>query len=773
MRRLWQAARLLLLTAGALLLLPSPVHAYIGPGAGFALGGSILAMFAAFCSAVVLLFTWPIRLVWRLLFGRRAPARSRVKRVVILGLDGLDHGLTTRLLAEGKLPHLAALRDQGCFKPLASTLPPISPVAWSTFQTGVNPGKHNIFDFLAPNPRTYRAQMSSVEIRPPRRMLRLGKFQLPLGKADIRLLRKSQPFWSVLGKHGVFNCIIRVPITFPPEKLRGVQLSAMCVPDLRGTQGMFSYYTTRATRAMDRVNGDGNGHKGQHPLPAPDHQPGEKTGGEVHVVTRDGNTIRADLIGPPNPLRTDGRILKAPFTVTIQDPQSAVLKIGGLRYVLRKDEYTDWVPIHFRMAPGLKVRGVCKFVLLSTQPEFDLYAMPVNIDPEKPVMPIGYPAVYPTYLAKRQGPYATLGLAEDTWALNEQVLADEHFIRQCLDIDHEREEMFFDALDKVPRGLCVCVFDGTDRMQHMFWRYLDEDHPARPPQVDAKQQNIIEDLYRRMDDLVGRTMARCQDPGTLLLVISDHGFNPFRRGIDLNRWLEDNGYLKVAGDRRHEEHLAGVDWSQTRAFAIGLTGIFLNLRDRYAQGIVAAGEEADRLREEIAGRLATLIDPQTGTRAIKRVYQAPKAYRGPYKENAPDLIVGYERGYRVSWEAAIGKTSREVFHDNTRAWSGDHCVDPSVVPGVLFCNRPVTSENARLLDVAPTVLDLFGVAVPDYMDGKPLAVGEVGIKAGKPPVLEEAGGKHGKPLTVEEAGSSSARFTGLAAQRSRPAVDGG
>src|SRR5205807_2158806 len=229
---------------------------------------------AAVCSAILMLLTWPVRLLLRALLGRRALARSRVKRVVVLGLDGLDHGLTEKMLAAGKLPHLAALRDQGCFKPLGSTLPPISPVAWSSFQTGVNPGKHNIFDFLMPDLRTYQPKLSSVEIRPPRRALQLGKYRLPLGKADVRLLRKSKPFWNVLSDYGIFNCIIRVPITFPPEKLRGVQLSAMCVPDLRGTQGMFSHFTTKALLEE------------------------KKTGGEVQVVVRKGNTIRADLLGP-------------------------------------------------------------------------------------------------------------------------------------------------------------------------------------------------------------------------------------------------------------------------------------------------------------------------------------------------------------------------------------------------------------------------------------------------------------------------------------------
>src|SRR5436305_4532170 len=224
-----KTARLLLLVVLLVALIPSTAHAYIGPGAGFALAGSFLTVFWAVVSACFTLVTWPFRLAFRTMRGLRALAKARVKRVVILGLDGMDHGLTESMLSEGKLPHLAALRDRGCFKPLGSTLPPISPVAWSSFQTGVNPGKHNIFDFLTPDLRTYQPKLSSVEIRPPQRILRLGKLQIPLGKADLRLLRKSRPFWGILGDHGIFSSVLRVPITFPPEKLRGAQLSAMGV----------------------------------------------------------------------------------------------------------------------------------------------------------------------------------------------------------------------------------------------------------------------------------------------------------------------------------------------------------------------------------------------------------------------------------------------------------------------------------------------------------------------------------------------------------------
>jgi predicted AlkP superfamily phosphohydrolase/phosphomutase len=704
---------LLLLAALAVVLLaPSPAHAYIGPGAGFAVVGSFLAVFAALLSAVLLLFTWPARLLWRAIFAWRVLTRSRFKRVVVLGLDGLDHALTERMLEEGKLPNLAALRKQGSFKPLGTTLPSISPVAWSSFQTGTNPGKHNIYDFLTPDLHTYQPKLSSVEIRPPQRTLRLGKYRIPLGRPDVRLLRKSRPFWNYLGDYGIFSSIIRVPITFPPEKLHGVLLSAMCAPDLRGTQGMFSYYTTRPQRE------------------------GERIGGEVHRVSRNGDTIRADLIGPENPFLAEHSILKVPFTVTIKG-EAAVLRIDGTKHELRKNIYTEWIRVGFRVAPGVIVTGVCKFLLLETGAEFGLYVTPINIDPESPVMPISAPSVYSLYLTKRQGLFATLGLAEDTWAVNEHVLDDQHFLQQCQDADREREAMFFDSLDKVRRGLCVVVFDGTDRLQHMFWRDLDPTHPARGEHPVPEGRNVIEDLYQSMDALVGRTMAKCRREDTLLMVISDHGFNGFRRGLDLNRWLEENGYLKLHEGRRNEEFLAGVDWANTRAFAVGLSGIFLNIQGKFAQGIVAPGDETDQLREEIAERLTGLIDPQTGGSAIKRTYITSKVYRGPYKEHAPDLIPGYQRGYRVSWETAIGRTTESVFHDNTKAWSGDHCIDPSLIPGVLFCNHPVQTENPRLLDLGPTILQMFGVPIPPHMDGKALTIGGGRILSGRKAPAEQ------------------------------------
>ena len=693
------ARRAVILWAVFVLALTDHAQAYIGPGAGFAVGTTLVAFFAAFLSGIAAIFLWPVRWLFRFVRSRRAHAQARVKRFVILGLDGMEPSLVEKYMAEGKLPYFCKLREKGAYLRLGTTLPPLSPVAWSTFLTGCNPGKHNIFDFLTRSKQNYLPALSSVSIRGSSRSWKIGPYRIPIGKPDIRLLRRGKPFWHLLGEHGIFSNIIRVPITFPPERFRGVLLSAMCVPDLRGSQGTFSYYTTRAEGEDDYI------------------------GGERIRVQRNGRVVRSHLIGPENDMLESGGALRCPFEVTVTGPGRATLKVCGETHELEAGCYTPWVHVDFKAGPGIKIRGICEFLLLGTDPAFELYVTPIQIDPDRPAMPISYPSVYSSYLAKMQGSYATLGLAEDTWGLNGRVLGDDHYLHQCLEADRERETMFFDALEKVRRGLCVCVFDGTDRIQHMFWRYIDPKHPAHDGQSSNQHRSAIEELYERMDDLVGRTMQACDDDDTVLMVISDHGFNSFRRGVDLNVWLEQNGYLKLKPDGRGKKYLAGVDWSQTRAYCLGLAGIWLNVRDREAEGIVPP-EDADGLRDELCEKLVELRDDEKSEAAISRAFNTRKTYRGPFKTEAPDIIVGFNKGYRVSWEAAIGQPTDRLFHDNTKAWSGDHCIDPKLVPGVLFCNRKIASRSPRLIDLGATTLDMFGVKVPAHMDGRPLKVAD-------------------------------------------------
>jgi predicted AlkP superfamily phosphohydrolase/phosphomutase len=337
------------------------------------------------------------------------------------------------------------------------------------------------------------------------------------------------------------------------------------------------------------------------------------------------------------------------------------------------------------------------------------------------VMPISHPTVYSSYLARQQGVFATLGLAEDTWSLSEGLMDEDAFLRQAYDIHAERESMFFDAINKVRSGMVVCVFDGPDRIQHMFWRFLEDDHPALRGRANSHARTI-QDMYLRMDELVGRTMKEIGED-TTLLVMSDHGFTSFQRGVDLNAWLRDQEYLHLIDGARSSNrlYLKDVDWSRTQAYAIGLAGIFINEKGREAQGIVKAGEAKQQLVEELAARLTGIRDPQSDKIAVHAAMPREAVYRGAYTEAAPDLLVGYNHGYRISWDAAVGKTSPEVFSDNKKAWSGDHCIHPDLVPGVLFANIALNANKpARIVDVAPTTLELLGVDKPDYMDGQSL-----------------------------------------------------
>jgi predicted AlkP superfamily phosphohydrolase/phosphomutase len=627
-----------------------PIFAYIGPGAGFAFLGSFLTLVLSVLASIASLLLWPFRMIRMAMRRKRGMRAAHVKKLIFLGLDGLDPELTEMWMAEGKLPNLARLREQGSYRRLRTTYPALSPVAWSTFATGVNPAKHNIFDFLNRDLRTYAPELSSAKVRPSRRELRIGKFEIPLERPSVEMRRKSEPFWKILDRYGVESTILRVPVTFPPDDFNGRLLSAMSTPDLRGSQGTFSLFTSK----------------------------------------------EGALEGPENAERI-------PFRVV-----DNALEIQGERYPLALGEYTPWVRLKFR-ARGSSVAGIVRFLLVNEN--FSLYATPVQIDPENPALAISQPSYYATYLAKLLGSFATLGLAEDTWALNDGAIDEDAFLKQAAFIQTEREAMFFSALDHMRGGVLACVFDTSDRVQHMFYRYLN------PTLAGDRHAGVIERMYRDMDRLVGDAMAYV-DRETAFFVLSDHGFCSFRRGVNLNSWLRRNGYLALQDDREESgEYFEGIDWARTRAYTFGLGGLYLNLRGREAQGIVDR-EGAAALKAELISKLSGLKDEETV--AIRQVYEASAIYRGPYIDSAPDMIVGYARGYRTSWDAALGKVTARVFEDNLKAWSGDHCVDPTLVPGVLFSNLKVDAEDPGIEDMAPTALSLFGIEVPPWMEGKPL-----------------------------------------------------
>jgi predicted AlkP superfamily phosphohydrolase/phosphomutase len=664
------------------LSIPAPALAYIGPGAGFALVSSFVTLIIAFAAGILALFTFPVRAAIRQWKRRRSLKRARVRKVVILGLDGLDPDRCEQLMARGELPNLSRLRDEGTYRRLATSMPALSPVAWSTFATGVDPSGHGIFDFIARDPRNYAPSLSSSEVYGRTRMVGFGPFRFPVSRGGVRGLRRSRTFWSVLSSHGVRSAVMRVPITFPVEKIDGVMIAGMCVPDLRGTQGSFTYITS-----------DGD---------APE-------GGVVVKIDGKGGDVL--IPGPTSPV--DGRTLNV--RVRIQRRASKrgpgangyELVNGGETVPLLERTYTPWVKLSFRAARGVTLRGIARFYPLRLADGIAVYVTPIHIDPESPAIPVSHPSVFSIYLSKLMGPFGTLGLAEDTSALNDGAIDEQAFLDQAYDLHEERRRMWEHTLSRLRGGLAVCVFDISDRLQHMFYRYLDPTHPANAGRDTTRHADAVDEMYRRMDRLVGETRARV-DRHTALFVLSDHGFKNFRRGVNLNGWLLKEGLLSVRDGAAPGEYLSAIDWSRTQAYALGLSGIYINLAGR---------ERGAALKRRIIEGLCALHDGDA--RVIRRVVDVAADWKGPYRNGGPDLLPGYADGYRVSWDCAKGAVRNELFEDNLKCWSGDHCVDADIVPGVLFSNIPLR-DDAGLIDMGPTVLELFGVETPAYMTGRSL-----------------------------------------------------
>ena len=680
-----------------LLALFLPLHAYVGPGAGFAFLSSFLILFLTFFLAVFSILTWPFRLLFKAIKGQKAYKKSLIQKLIIIGLDGMEPTLVEKFMSEGKLQNLSKIKNTGTYARLQTTTPAISPVAWSSFMTGSNPSKHNIFDFLSRDTKTYLPDLSSARIGKPKKYLSFGKYTIPLSKPEIKGLRKSIPFWNILGKQGIFSTILRVPITFPPEKFSGHLLSGMCTPDLKGSQGTFFFYTSDKDKIKKREGGI--------------NIPVDITNGKIKTY----------ISGPENNLLKKEKELRLSLAITInKDKNSVELEVSGQKFNLKKNSFSDWIKLTFRPGLGMKIRAICRFYISQIHPHFEMYLTPLNIDPEKPALPISHPFIYSVYLSKLRGSFITLGEANDTWALNEGALSEEAFLELTYSNHKEWEDMMFNAIEKTRKGLVTCVFETTDSIQHMFWRYLDNAHPALRSGQTKMSSQVIEELYSKMDTLVGKVLEKL-DEHSALIIMSDHGFKSFRRGVNLNSWLYLEGYLSLKdGKKKSEEWFKDVDWNRTRVYALGLGGIYINQKSRETHGIVNPDQETKALKKELLEKLDGLNDKDKNSVAINKVFDRDELPPGPYIDNCPDLVVGYNEGYRVSWDSVTGKVNNTVFEDNTKAWSGDHCIDPRIVPGVFFSTLKINTAYPSIIDIAPTVLELFGLDVPSHMDGQAL-----------------------------------------------------
>jgi len=660
------------------------------------------------------------------------PPRTFSQKMVILGFDGMDPRLVDRWMAEGKLPSMARLAGQGGRYRLETTVSPESPTSWSSFAIGGNPGKHSIYDFLVHDVKTYMPDIGMVRREMPRFLFNY----IPTSRPKIVSLRGGTAFWVTAGSAGVRSSILTVPVTFPPETVPNSRmLSGLPLPDVRGTIGTFYYFATDLGRYEEGST---------------------EMGGILKRLVFSEGTARTDLVGPPNPivkaqadaLRSKGAALTdaekarlsdldkqadvtVPLTIRWTRPASrATIELQGSSVTLGEGEWSGWIPLEFRVNALVRIRGMVQVLLVKAGDDLQLYVSPVNWPPDSPMVPISAPASYAADLHRQFGTYRTLGWAEATWPLNEDRIDEKAFMDDLFRAFDDRAKIALEEIASSRSDLVVFVSESTDRVQHMFWRFIDQTHPMYNAAEAARYGDAVERVYRRCDDLVGQVLQKV-GPDTLVMVLSDHGFHSFRQAVNLNTFLVQEGFLaregEQAADRKRDEAFLGgqfwqgVDWSRSRAYSLGLGQIYFNLRGREAQGIVEPGDDYTRLADELSAKLLALTDPATGARVVSAVYRKKDVFWGPYLDTAPDLQVGFADGYRVSWQTSLGGSPPGLVYPNMRKWSGDHCsFDYRSIPGVLITGRRLDSADPRIIDMAPTVLKYFGLPIPKEMDGAPL-----------------------------------------------------
>ena len=579
-------------------------------------------------------------------------------RLIILGFDGMDPVLAQQWMDDGSLPNFTALAETGRFQPLATSNPPQSPVAWSSFATGTGPGEHGIYDFLRRNPESYNPAFSISESLPPQNVLSLFGMELPLDSGEILNRRVGEPFWSAVETQGGRSTVLRVPVTFPPDPIHRM-MAGMGVPDLLGTQGSYTIYSTRPTTASDtsgaravRLRPDRQGH------------------------------IESRLEGPAHPLKPAAPPLSTALLLDPAGEGRVRVRLGDGDLELAVGEWSDWVTVDFDYFGPAGVSGIVRLHLVSAYPQVRLYVSPIQIDPRAPVVPLSSPPGYAEELVARFGLYHTIGMPEETWSLNEGHLSDSAWLQMVKTTLQERENMFFDALDRQDSDVVVGVFVQTDRVSHMFYRGIDPQHPLYG-ETGPEAREAIHWIYTEADRILGETLRR-MGPNDRLIVLSDHGFAPFRRAVHLNRWLRERGLLSLKnGKQTSGIGFATVDWSKTQAYAVGLNSVFINRAGREANGIIDAADAAT-IKRRIMAELPTLIDAPGGLQVVKEVYDGALIYPGNANDDAPDLVIGYQPGFRASWQTTLGGVPGELIEDNRKKWSGDHCVAPDAVPGVLF-----------------------------------------------------------------------------------------
>ena len=636
-------------------------------------------------------------------------SKGNGKKVIVIGFDGMDPILSGKMMDAGKLPNLNKFRKLGGYRILGTSTPPQTPVAWSNFINGAGPGSHGIFDFIHRNPERQFAGLflSTSETVAGEGYWETGQHRLQLDfwpfnhkPSETLLRRQGTPFWEYLDKAGISSTFYDLPCNYPPSPSKYGNhrcLAGMSTPDMLGNYGGYHQFSEDGPVRMK----DEGGCK------------------RSMLFFEENEVATGTLIGPPNTLLIDPEPTTVDFIVHRDiKADSAVIEIQGQSILLKKGMWSPWLQLDFELSmpwfmPDEDLSGICRFYLQQVSPNFRLYVTPINANPSNPAIQITEPMDFSKEISDELGLFYTTGFQEDHKALQNEIFTEDEFVTQAEIVLQERLNLLNYAMKHYDDGLLYFYFSSTDLQAHMLWWDSDEKHPTRSTEDAKKYFGHLKSIYQRMDTVLGKIQARYGDQATII-VMSDHGFANFKRQFALNTWLRENGFV-APGDC--SSLMYDVDWSRTRAYGLGINGLYLNLRGRERDGIVEPGTEQEELIAELISKLEAVRDLD-GNKVIRKVHRTDTEYSGPATRLAPDLIIGYKRGYRASWSTCLGNMDKEVLSDNDKAWSADHCADPLEVPGVVFCNKPIAMDSPSLVDIAPSILEEFGLDIPSTMEGK-------------------------------------------------------
>ncbi|MDP6963555.1 MAG: alkaline phosphatase family protein, partial [Planctomycetota bacterium] len=629
---------------------------------------------------------------------------SSEKRVVVFGVDGLDPEMLQQRVNSGLMPNFAkALADGSNLQSLQTSWPPQSPVAWSNFISGVNPGKHGLYDFIHVNRSDYGITSSMVETDEVGMQMTLFGYDLPLTGGDSRSTRKYPAFWEVMSEQGVPVYVHRMPASYPLTESKAVVFPDMGTPDLVGALSGVAYLFTESeeqtTRQSDSYRVERIKIKRRNPNlwkgssriygPADTMVNVDDLRAEQEAAEATGDFAQANKVAKK--IEREQEVF-TPINLMVDnsgDEPILAVDIDGEYATADLGEWSNWVPISFSMLGGIvPVPGYTRFRFISAEP-FEAYAVPVQFDPWSPISPISTPDTAAADLADAIGPYFTQGFADAYKAYKGKVLDTAGFINESDMVLEERTKMMHYGLDQIDQsgGLLFLYTGSLDMRCHMLWHTSDDEHPHQEPAgeyLGVPYDQQIDRVYSQIDTMFGELMQRVaqmeEEHGQKIevIVMSDHGFAPFRRKMHINDWLVSEGYLVMAeGKSKTGAHgLAGdeIDWEKSTAYSIGFNGIIINRQGREPQGIVSA-DEAEQLLAEMKSKLMAMTDQ--GNQVFTSIKRADEVYSGEQLEHAPDLQLGFNVGYGASDESATGAVTAEgIIVDNDSRWSGSHLMDP-------------------------------------------------------------------------------------------------